>query len=68
MLRKAQRTLAQAHALSDSEPESESDTSSEGPSADEPPRSTTAKGKEKEKLEWDPKARKDHVKRSNKHA
>ncbi|OJA17160.1 hypothetical protein AZE42_00197 [Rhizopogon vesiculosus] len=69
MLRKAQRTLAQARALSDSE--SESNASSENTSAsddDEPPRSTTAKGKDKEKLERDPKIRKDLAKRSSKHA
>ncbi|OAX38762.1 DUF947-domain-containing protein [Rhizopogon vinicolor AM-OR11-026] len=69
MLRKAQRTLAQARALSDSE--SESNASSENSSAsddDEPPRSTTAKGKGREKLERDPKIRKDLAKRSSKHA
>ncbi|KAG2129097.1 hypothetical protein DEU56DRAFT_497431 [Suillus clintonianus] len=68
MLRKAQRTLSQTRALTDSESESESDAPSEDAYAtdddEERPRSTTATGKEKEH----PRARKDLAKRSSKHA
>jgi ribosomal RNA-processing protein 36 len=67
MLRKAQRTLAQARALSDSESDSDPDASF--PSDDnEAPRSTTVESKGKEKPERDSKTRRDHVKRSSKHA
>lgn len=66
MLRKAQRTLARARALSDSE--SESDVSSEASDDDEPPRLTIVKGEEKEKQQRDLKPRKDLAKRSSKHA
>ncbi|KAG0693187.1 hypothetical protein DFH29DRAFT_839301 [Suillus ampliporus] len=66
MLRKAQHTLSQTRALTDSE--SESDAPSEDAYAsddnDERPRSTTAKGKEKEHS----RTRKDLAKRSSKHA
>lgn len=71
MLRKAQRALSQSRALSDSESESESDAPSEEdayPTDDERPRSTTAKEKDKERLDKPSKPRKDLAKRSSKHA
>ncbi|KAG1822867.1 uncharacterized protein BJ212DRAFT_1585515 [Suillus subaureus] len=71
MLRKAQRTLSQTRALTDSESESESGAPSEEdayPTNDERPQSTTSKDKDKEHQDKHSKPRKDLAKRSSKHA
>lgn len=61
-LRKAQRTLALAQAVSDSEDDNES---SEGEISEGEP---DVKGKQKDKPEWNTNRRDDLAKRSSKHA
>lgn len=71
MLRKAQHTLSQTRALTDSESESESDAPSEEdayPTDDERPQLTTSKHKDNEHPDKHSKPRKDLAKRSSKHA
>lgn len=59
VLRKAHRILAQTRDISDSD---------SGESSTDEPSGEDLRGRQKETQEWNPKPRKKHAKRANKHA